>query len=311
MVIPLIVAAVIITAGLGIGVTYQHYTSQNNVLSDGTELPQTQMEKPDYNPETIAFLIHQKVNEYRLANNRTALSYDYGIETIAKAHADDMINRNYFSHYSPEGKDASQRGIENGFEVCGDVTPTQIEIDYKTKHEKFKKEQDKNNAEIRQLNQKIKQYNTKIDQLNHDANTRDDIRDFMPSVNQKQLNDELVKLQAEYDRLQAKSRQLDADYEELKQLYSGAKGATTGIMQFAGLSENISQSNLWLSRTEINGIPYYDWLTNEGVANDIVQGWINSPGHNENMLTPHFTKEGLGVSIDSEYEMVYAVQNFC
>ena len=45
------------------------------------------------------------------------------------------------------------------------------------------------------------------------------------------------------------------------------------------------------------------------IATETVDGWMNSPGHRENILTPYFQSEGIGV-VES-YNEVYVTQNFC
>lgn len=52
----------------------------------------------------------------------------------------------------------------------------------------------------------------------------------------------------------------------------------------------------------------YSYFTLEGLADAAVQGWMDSPGHRENILTP-FTREGIGVWVDEDGE-VYITQNF-
>lgn len=46
------------------------------------------------------------------------------------------------------------------------------------------------------------------------------------------------------------------------------------------------------------------------VANQAVNGWMNSEGHRENILTPYFLNEGIGVVV-SDNGAVYITQNFC
>ncbi len=41
-----------------------------------------------------------------------------------------------------------------------------------------------------------------------------------------------------------------------------------------------------------------------------VDGWMNSPGHRDNILTTWFICEGIGVAI-SDYDEVYITQKFC
>ena len=59
------------------------------------------------------------------------------------------------------------------------------------------------------------------------------------------------------------------------------------------------------------GDTYYS--TNEELARGIVNGWMNSSGHRENILNAQFSEEGIGVtSVETdEGAKVYATQNFC
>ncbi|WP_258555511.1 CAP domain-containing protein [Halopelagius longus] len=54
--------------------------------------------------------------------------------------------------------------------------------------------------------------------------------------------------------------------------------------------------------------------TNESeLADEIVNGWMNSTGHRENILRPYWRVEGIGVTVTSRDDMtaVYVTQNFC
>jgi uncharacterized protein YkwD len=77
-----------------------------------------------------------------------------------------------------------------------------------------------------------------------------------------------------------------------------------------GLAENLFQNNLYDSVTYYNGIPSYDWNTLEEIAQSTVNGWMNSPGHRQNILTSTYDKEGIGVTISSN-EKVLITQDFC
>jgi uncharacterized protein YkwD len=48
----------------------------------------------------------------------------------------------------------------------------------------------------------------------------------------------------------------------------------------------------------------------EELAEGAVQGWINSPGHRENMLRPHVTEMGAGVAQSEKTGVFYLVQLF-
>ena len=55
----------------------------------------------------------------------------------------------------------------------------------------------------------------------------------------------------------------------------------------------------------------YNWIKDEKtVADKIVTGWMNSPGHRKNILNPQYDRIGVGVVINAD-EKVYATQNFC
>ena len=49
---------------------------------------------------------------------------------------------------------------------------------------------------------------------------------------------------------------------------------------------------------------------NNYVALSTVQGWMESPGHRENILIDYFENQGIGVYLDSDDE-IYITQNFC
>lgn len=60
----------------------------------------------DPESETIMFA---KVNLERQKQNIPALEFDSNLQKVARSHSQDMFERNYFSHYSPEGKDVGDR----------------------------------------------------------------------------------------------------------------------------------------------------------------------------------------------------------
>lgn len=74
--------------------------------------------------------------------------------------------------------------------------------------------------------------------------------------------------------------------------------------------ENIALNHLYDSVTTVNGTAYYDWNSRNKIAETTVQGWMNSPGHRKNILTPYFKAEGIGVVITPDGK-VYITQNFC
>ncbi len=75
-------------------------------------------------------------------------------------------------------------------------------------------------------------------------------------------------------------------------------------------AENIALNHLYDSVTTVNGVAYYDWNSLDKIAETTVQGWMKSPGHRQNILMPHWGREGIGVVITPD-DKVYITQNFC
>jgi uncharacterized protein YkwD len=75
-------------------------------------------------------------------------------------------------------------------------------------------------------------------------------------------------------------------------------------------AENIAQNNLYDSITTVNGNAFYNWNTEVKIAETTVRGWMKSPGHRKNILTPFWRHEGIGVIIGPG-EKVFITQNFC
>ena len=51
-----------------------------------------------------------------------------------------------------------------------------------------------------------------------------------------------------------------------------------------------------------------NYITLEDLAFRIVDGWMNSPGHRENILTETYDRKGIGIGAE---ESVWVTQNFC
>ena len=73
-----------------------------------------------------------------------------------------------------------------------------------------------------------------------------------------------------------------------------------------GISENIFQG-WYYSSFNPRGRNY---MTLEALAFQIVDDWMNSPTHRENILTDSYDREGIGIGIGAE-ESVWVTQNFC
>lgn len=60
----------------------------------------------------------------------------------------------------------------------------------------------------------------------------------------------------------------------------------------------------------MNSVAYYYWNSSDKIAGKALEGWMKSPGHRKNILTPHWKREGIGVEISAD-DKVYITQNFC
>jgi uncharacterized protein YkwD len=74
-----------------------------------------------------------------------------------------------------------------------------------------------------------------------------------------------------------------------------------------GIAENIFQTQ---HSTTHNGITVNELVPSETIAQSTVDGWMNSPGHRQNILTSTYDHEGIGVAISSD-KKVYVTENFC
>ena len=58
-------------------------------------------------------MIRDLVNQARKQNGVAPLSYDFKLGKIALLHSQDMANRNYSSHFTPEGQGVYPRPAQN------------------------------------------------------------------------------------------------------------------------------------------------------------------------------------------------------
>jgi uncharacterized protein YkwD len=96
-------------------------------------------------------------------------------------------------------------------------------------------------------------------------------------------------------------------YRYQKERYQCAIRVGSTIHQGA---ENIALNHLYDSVTTVNNDAFYDWNSEERIAETTVRGWMESKGHRKNILTPHWKHEGIGVFIAPD-DKVYITQNFC
>lgn len=85
----------------------------------------------------------------------------------------------------------------------------------------------------------------------------------------------------------------------------------TGDFQYRlGCAENLFQGSIEKTRWYAGGTySHSDYYTVEELAAQCVGGWMESPGHRENILTPYWLVEGIGVAVGPN-GTVYVTQNF-
>lgn len=78
-------------------------------------------------------------------------------------------------------------------------------------------------------------------------------------------------------------------------------------------AENVAQTYYKQEIAADTGTVYHE--NNTQLAQGIVNQWMNSEGHRENILEPYWENEGIGIKVadnpDGEGKIVYATQNFC
>lgn len=107
-----IIVSVVVLLGTAVAIGNSGILS-NDLFSE----PNTTKEERKMSAEEIAFDIHYEVNEVRKLHGLKPLSWSSTITEIAKKHSQDMNERNYLSHISPEGEDVADRYEQANF-VC-------------------------------------------------------------------------------------------------------------------------------------------------------------------------------------------------
>jgi uncharacterized protein YkwD len=62
------------------------------------------------------------INNIRVANGLNALAFDGSLNDVAKVRSQDLIDRNYFSHYTPEGTNVFNlmKSMNVGYRYAGE-----------------------------------------------------------------------------------------------------------------------------------------------------------------------------------------------
>jgi len=68
------------------------------------------------NRTRVERLVHRYINDERTSRGLSALSYDTGLQEIARYHSRDMATNGYFAHTSPDGETMSDRYATFGYQ---------------------------------------------------------------------------------------------------------------------------------------------------------------------------------------------------
>ena len=71
--------------------------------------------RPDFDAYEIERLVHDFTNEQRLNHGLSELDFDSEISEVARDHSEDMANRGYFAHVTPDGIDPTGRAKNYGY----------------------------------------------------------------------------------------------------------------------------------------------------------------------------------------------------
>lgn len=113
---------------------------KNNIIVDNSEsnsIGKTIQPSPvvikqtTVNLEDLPKLIHIQINSIRKDNGLPPLNFDYNLADIAKAHSQDMVNNNYFSHISTTGESPQDR-MKNAGYLCSGWSGENIQENYKS-----------------------------------------------------------------------------------------------------------------------------------------------------------------------------------
>ncbi|MFW6113481.1 MAG: CAP domain-containing protein [Actinomycetota bacterium] len=100
------------------------------------------------------------------------------------------------------------------------------------------------------------------------------------------------------------------DFSDRYREHGYTRNTQIGRQVYVG-GENLFQNNViesYAYNQNTQEIMEYEFKGLEELARSTVEGWMESPGHRENILTP-FSREGIGIYVTDEGE-VYITENF-
>ena len=87
-----------------------------------------------------------------------------------------------------------------------------------------------------------------------------------------------------------------------------------GTYVLEGLGENLFETSRYATYQRVFGEGserlLLEWKTQQRIAQDAVDGWLQSPPHRANLLSPDYESQGIGVAHSEEEELIIT-QNLC
>ncbi len=103
--------------------------------------------------------------------------------------------------------------------------------------------------------------------------------------------------------------------EELVTLGNISQPTALGDLSQRYLNEDLGCTfkgeNVLVEPTRVKKGLFYDFLSQEELAEIIVRGWMSDPDKGGNLFSEFFEKHGISVVIDKKSHKVYIAQNFC
>ncbi len=99
-------------------ITHSSYSSKSSVQVLPSSGNYKKKKKPRINIAKLEAQIHTLINQERKRKGLKPLAWNAALSRIARTHSRDMARRDYFNHYSPEGRDFLWRYERAGFS-CG------------------------------------------------------------------------------------------------------------------------------------------------------------------------------------------------
>jgi uncharacterized protein YkwD len=87
----------------------------NIFIAPQTEITNSRNLPREWVNKKVSQILFLKTNEERERRNRAPLVYNDMLEAISQGHTDDMAERDYFDHLTPEGKNPHDRAVEYGY----------------------------------------------------------------------------------------------------------------------------------------------------------------------------------------------------